>query len=155
MADYKDGMAEVREPGAGGALVARAVWFTDPYTGDWEWEIVRGGAETRAKLDEMYEANRRLERLNFRAIGTRPAYGWISFEGLVGALRLGLPAFGFELGRVVYPDVLTADMSLGDVREDAENAGIAREAEADEQIRRQSLRWLWEDRGGLPSETDV
>lgn len=155
MADYQDGMVEVREPGEGGALVARAVWFTDPYTGDWEWEIVKGGAETRAKLDEMYEANRRLEQINFRALGTRLALGWVSFEGLVGALGRSLPAYGFEVGEVVYPDAVTAGMSLGDLREDAEEAGIAEVEAQNEQIRRQALLRLWEDQGGLPSETDV
>lgn len=154
MADYENGMIEVRAP-EDDEIVARAVWFTDPYTGDWEWEIIRGGSETRRKLDEMYEANRRLERVNFRSVGTKPSFGWVSFEGLAESLRRCLPAYGFVIGEILFPEAITAGAGDSDVREDDIVEGEKGLAEGYEQIRRQSVEWLWNQRGGPPSETDV
>lgn len=132
MADrYEHGMAEVLD--ADDRLVARAIWITDPYKGDWEWQIVEGGPATRRRLDEMFEANQRLTALDFRAFSSRPAPGWESFEGLVGCLHRCLPGFGFQIGEVVWPPEIARNIGDADCLEDARIEGEAAEAAAFEQ----------------------
>jgi hypothetical protein len=103
----------MRERGAAGAIgilevhghtaktVAHAMWFGDPWTGDWEWRIEPEDAATRERLDMCYEENyEALHAIEFDAFGCRPAAGWTTFEGLFGALDIALRAYGYSVGAV-------------------------------------------------------
>jgi hypothetical protein len=135
--------------------VAFAVWLTDPYSGDWEWDILRGGDATRRKLDTMYEDNQGLTQINFRAIGQFPSFGWTSFEGLFNCLLRCLPAYGFGVGDVEFPEEISERAGKGDDDEGARERAAAEEAEVEEQFARQARLRRWENSGEKPPQTEV
>ena len=85
-------------------VVARALWVGDPWVGDWEWEIRPEDPEVRKRLDACYDANFERDRdLIFGRFSGRRSPAWTSFEGLLGALDLALPGFGFQVGLIDWP----------------------------------------------------
>jgi hypothetical protein len=98
---------EIRTPGPEWKLVALAVWFGDPWAGDWEFRMHPEDALLRRRLDDCYESHvDSYAGMDFGSLSGRKAPPWTSFEGMVGALRLALPSVGLRCGAVSYPEAV-------------------------------------------------
>lgn len=148
------GTMDVVDPKREGIVVARVLWFGDPWTGDWEWQIRPEDPDLRRRLNDCYERNLdRYEGMDFGSFSGRLSPAWTSFEGTFGALRLALPGSGLDVGAVEFPpDALAV---AGDVTFDLYEADAAdRLAMETQLVREQRLRG-WEAAGEEPPEVSA
>ncbi|MDD5306232.1 MAG: hypothetical protein PHU25_02815 [Deltaproteobacteria bacterium] len=142
------GSIEIRTPGPEWHLVARALWFGDPWTGTWEWQIRPEDPALRRRLDECFEANLDAYRtVNFGGVSGRRSPGWTSFEGLVGALDNSLPSVGLRCGKTEYPAAMPSGggVTFGFYDEEAARAA----ADEEQMVRAARLRG-WAAAGKVP-----
>lgn len=92
--------------------VARFVWDGTLYEGRSWFEQESATPEQVHAAESVIAINQYLRSVYFRSIGTRDTVrGWQGLEGMVGALRLALPAVGLAIGRYDPTDItgLVAD----------------------------------------------
>lgn len=143
-----DGTIDVCDP-ATGRVLARVLWFGDPWTGDWEWEIRPNDADLRRRLDECYTTNLdRYDGIDFGSFSGRTSPAWTSFEGTFGALALALPGSGLAVGGAEFPE--EALQVAGDVTFDLYAADASDRAEAERLLLREQRLWGWEAAGEEP-----
>lgn len=148
------GTIDVVDPAQDGRVVARALWFGDPWKGDWEWQIRPEDPALRKRLDECYTQNEgRFRGVDFGQFSNRRSPAWTSFEGTVGALYLALPGIRLDVGAVEFPEAVPAD--AGDVTFDLYEAGAAATAEAERQLVREQRERLWAAAGETPPEVSA
>ena len=84
-----------------GVPVVRVVWDGDLYEGAATVASIVGYEEKAAQLRNMIRLRQDLRDLHFRSEGTRYwTRGWSGYEGVVGALRILLPAMQLQVGHV-------------------------------------------------------
>jgi hypothetical protein len=148
------GTISVIDPARAGAVVARVLWFGDPWTGDWEWQIRPEDPALRKRLDECFAQNEeRFAGVDFGAFSGRLSPAWTSYEGTLSALNLALPGIGLGIGATEFPPEILRP--AGDVTFDQYDAEEAADAAGDVQIVREQRLRVWAATGEAPPSVTV
>jgi len=94
-----------------GETVAMFVWDGTLYEGNSWFEQVAATQEQASAAQGVIGINRFLSGIRIRSIGERDwVRGWFGLEGMVGALRIALPAVGLSVGRFDPTDAGVVDV---------------------------------------------
>jgi len=81
-------------------IVAVLVWDGELYDGRWWFEPVETTQAQAQAIAGIVEINKHLRSVRFVSFGPKEhVSGWQGLEGVIGALRISLPAVGLNLGR--------------------------------------------------------
>jgi hypothetical protein len=96
-------------------VAASFVWDGNLYEGEYWFE--NNDATPKQALDatEIIDAHRYLRGVRFVSVGARHTVpGWTGVEGMLGALRLSLPAVGLRVGQYDRTGILPGAADLND-----------------------------------------
>jgi hypothetical protein len=84
-----------------GVVVVRVAWSGTLYDGEARVEPIIDHEAIARHVADMILARQDLKSMRFRSEGDRyTVNGWQGYEGVVGALRISLPALGLSIGHV-------------------------------------------------------